>query len=249
MKTALITGASSGIGYATAELFAENNINVIICGRRTEKLDELEAKINKKVKVLKLVFDIKNKQDVFTAINSIPEEWKNIDILINNAGNAHGLSSIQDGDTKDWDNMIDTNVKGLLYVSKAVMPLMISNKKGHIINIGSIAGKEVYPQGNVYNASKFAVDALNNAMRIDLNKEGIKVSSINPGAVETDFSVVRFKGDKERADKVYQGFQPLIAEDIAETILYVVNCPAHVNISDLTILPTDQASATIINKK
>ncbi len=247
-KIALITGASSGIGKATAKLFAENNIDLIICGRRKDKLLELEKELGKKVAVHVLSFDVSNKEEVFSQINSLPANWQNIEILLNNAGNAHGLSSFQDGSLGDFEAMIDINVKGLLYVSKAVLPMMLAQPKGHIINIGSIAGKEVYPNGNVYCASKHAVDALNSGMRMDLNKTNVKVSVINPGLVETEFSVVRFKGDEERAKKVYEGFQPLKPEDIADVILFAVTRPWHVNISDLIILPTAQASATIVNK-
>ena len=248
-KTALITGATSGIGRATALLLAENNFNLIICGRRKERLDELETEIGNKAEILKLSFDVSKRSEVEKALASVPEKWKNIDLLLNNAGNAHGLSPIQEGDVDDWEAMIDINVKGLLYVSRIILPIMTSRGQGHVINIGSIAGKEVYPNGNVYCASKFAVDALSNAMRFDLNKYGIKVSEINPGMVETEFSKVRFKGDDQRASNVYQGLKPLSADDIADIILFVVTRPAHVNISDLTVLPTAQASATIVKRE
>jgi len=246
-KIAFITGATSGIGRATALLLAQHNFDIIATGRRSERLQELEAQIIN-VRVKTLTFDVRDKAAVQAAIAGLPDDWKNIDVLLNNAGNAHGLSPIQNGDEQDWEMMLDINVKGLLYVSKEIMPLMINRKKGHIINIGSIAGKEVYANGNVYCASKFAVDALSQGMRIDLNKEGIKVSEINPGLVHTEFSEVRFKGDSDRAATVYQGFQPLLAEDIADLILFMVTRPAHVNIADVIILPTAQASATTVNK-
>jgi NADP-dependent 3-hydroxy acid dehydrogenase YdfG len=247
-RTVFITGATSGIGKATAILFAENGFNIIICGRRKERLKELQEQLSQKVKVFSLCFDVSKKEEVVYAINSLPEQFKHIDILVNNAGNAHGLSPIDKGCVEDWDNMIDINVKGLLYVTKAIVPYMVKANNGHIINIGSIAGKEVYTNGNVYNASKFAVDALGKGMLMDLNPYGIKVSNINPGLVETEFSLVRFKGDNERASNVYKGYQPLTAEDVAATIFWVANQPKHVNVSDLTILPIAQASATIVNK-
>ena len=247
-KIALITGATSGIGMATAKLFAEKGFNLILCGRRLERLEQLESSLNKLTKVTSLQFDVRDKIEVFKAIDSLPKEFKEIDFLINNAGNAHGLSTIQDGDIDDWDAMIDINVKGLLYVSKAVLPIMTERNGGFIVNIGSIAGKEVYPNGNVYCASKHAVDALNKAMRIDLNKFNIRVSGIHPGAVETEFSDVRFKGDSEKAKSVYKGFNALQAEDIADIIHFVVTRPYHVNIEDLVVFPTAQASATILNK-
>lgn len=248
-KTALITGATSGIGRATAELFAKNGINLILCGRRTERLDRMQSDLGKHVTVHTLNFDVRDKDAVFDAIRSLPEGFSNIDILINNAGNAHGLNSIEEGNTDDWDAMLDINVKGLLYVSRAILPKMVEKRSGHVINIGSIAGKEVYPNGNVYCASKYAVDAINQGMRLDLNQYGIRVGAINPGLVETEFSVVRFKGDDARADKVYQGFKPLQPEDIADIIHFVVTRPYHVNISDLVVLATAQASATIVNKR
>ncbi len=248
-KVAFITGATSGIGKATAELFAKNGIDLIICGRRKDRLLELKEVLGKQVRVNILCFDVANKDAVFKAINTLPKEFAEIDILINNAGNAHGLSSIEDGTISDWDAMIDINVKGLLYVSKAIIPIMKDKKAGHIINIGSIAGKEVYANGNVYCASKHAVDALNQGMRIDLNAYGIRVGAINPGLVETEFSNVRFKGDDERADNVYKGFKPLVAHDIADIIHFVVTRPYHVNIADLLVFPTAQASATVLNKE
>lgn len=248
-KTALITGASSGIGMATAKIFARNGINLILCGRRQERLDTLKNELNSLCNIHILNFDVRNKKDVFLKIKSLPKVFSTIDILINNAGNAHGLDNIQEGNLEDWDAMIDINVKGLLYVSKAVLPTMLLSQSGHIINIGSTAGKEVYPKGNVYCASKYAVDAINQGMRIDLNGKGIKVGAINPGMVATEFSEVRFKGDTKKATKIYQGFTPLQAKDIAEIIWFTVTRPAHVNIADLTVMALDQASSTIVNKK
>lgn len=247
-KIVFITGATSGIGRSTAKLLAKD-YNLILCGRRQERLDELQKELSTITDIFTLNFDVKDKEAVSNAINSLPANWTNIDILINNAGNAHGLGAIQNGSLEDWDNMIDINVKGLLYVSKAIFPNMVERKSGHIVNIGSIAGKEVYPNGNVYCASKFAVDALNNGMRLDLNAFNIKVTSINPGMVETEFSLVRFKGDAEKAASVYKGLEALKPEDIAETIAFVISRPAHVNLSDITIFPTAQASATLINRK
>ena len=247
-QTALITGATSGIGMATARHFAKNNINLIICGRRSEKLQELQQELSPLTKVHTLKFDIRYKEEVQKAISSLPIDFKHIDILINNAGNAHGLNSIQEGNIDDWDTMIDGNVKGLLYVSKAIIPQMVNRNNGFILNIGSIAGKEVYPNGNVYCASKFAVNALNKGMRIDLNRHNIRVSAIHPGLVETEFSDVRFKGDRNKAKTVYQGYKALQSEDIADIIYFVISRPYHVNIEDLVVYPTAQASASIINK-
>ncbi|MDX1285170.1 MAG: SDR family NAD(P)-dependent oxidoreductase [Draconibacterium sp.] len=249
MKTALITGATSGIGKATASAFAREGINLILCGRREERLAELKKELSKRVAVHTLSFDVRDKEVVFEKINSLPEKFQKIDILINNAGNAHGLNPIQDGNIDDWDMMLDINVKGLLYVSKAIFPKMISQGTGHIINIGSTAGKEVYPNGNVYCASKYAVDALNQAMRIDLNKHGIRVGAVNPGLTQTEFSEVRFKGDTEKAKSVYEGFQALRPEDIADIIRFVVTRPYHVNIADLVVMPTAQANSTTVNKE
>jgi 3-hydroxy acid dehydrogenase/malonic semialdehyde reductase len=248
-KTALITGASSGIGMATAKVFARNGINLILCGRRQERLNELKSELTSFCNIHTLNFDVRDKKEVFFKIESLPEGFSDIDILINNAGNAHGLDPIQDGNVEDWEAMIDINVKGLLYVSKAILPKMLQKERGHIINIGSTAGKEVYPRGNVYCASKYAVDAINQGMRIDLNGKGIKVGAINPGMVATEFSEVRFKGNTEKASKVYQGFTPLQAQDIAEIIWFTVTRPSHVNIADLTVMALDQASSTIVNKK
>ncbi len=245
-KIALISGASAGIGYAIAELLANNNFDLIITGRRKERLEILKSKLEKttKSKVICLCFDIREKQEVFNAIETLPQEFKKIDVLVNNAGLASGLCLIQDGDIEDWEKMIDTNIKGLLYLTRAVSPLMIENKKGHIVNIGSLAGKEVYPNGNVYCATKHAVDALTKAMRIDMLPYGIKVSQVAPGLVETEFSIVRFHGDKERADNVYKNLKPLRPDDIADAVLYVVTRPEHVCINDMLITPTAQASST-----
>jgi len=245
-KIALVTGASSGIGMATSKALAEQGINLIICGRRKERLTALQTELSAKVKITTLCFDVRNSKEVFEAINSLPEEWKAIDILVNSAGNAHGLSPIQDGDIADWDNMIDGNVQGLLYVSKAVMPVMVSRKKGHIVNISSVAGKQTYMNGAVYCASKKAVEAISEGMRLDLTQFGIKITNIAPGAVETEFSVVRFKGDAEKAAKVYEGFAPLHAEDIANAIVYAVQAPAHVTIADMTIYASAQAAPSTI---
>ncbi|ADV48553.1 Serine 3-dehydrogenase [Cellulophaga algicola DSM 14237] len=248
-KTVLITGATSGIGKSTAILFAANNYNVVLCGRRQERLNALKQELGKETKVHTLNFDVRDKAAVFEAIESLPSDFTDIDILVNNAGNAHGLDTIDQGNTDDWDAMLDINVKGLLYVSKAIIPKMIAKKAGHIINIGSTAGKEVYPKGNVYCASKHAVDAITKGMLMDLNPYGIRVGAVNPGLVETEFSKVRFKGDEHKAENVYKGFQPLKPEDIADIIYFVVTRPYHVNIADLIVMPTAQASATIVNKK
>jgi len=246
--TAFITGATSGIGKATATLFAKNNIRLVLCGRRKERLEALQSELSALTDVTTLQFDVRNKEHVFNAINSLPDNFSNIDILVNNAGNAHGLSTLQDGDTDDWDAMLDINVKGLLYVSKAIIPKMIERNSGFVVNIGSVAGKEVYPNGNVYCASKHAVNALNKSMRIDLNKFNIRVAAIHPGAVETEFSEVRFKGDSEKAKSMYSGYKASQAEDIADIIHFVVTRPYHVNIEDLIVYPTAQATATIMNK-
>ena len=247
-QTAFITGATSGIGKATAEIFAKNNIRLILCGRRAERLKELKEELSKLTEVTTLQFDVRDRFDVADQIANLPKDFQQIDILINNAGNAHGLSAIQDGSIDDWDAMLDINVKGLLYVSRAIIPQMTTRNSGFIVNIGSIAGKEVYPNGNVYCASKHAVNALNKAMRIDLNKHNIRVSGIHPGAVETEFSEVRFKGDIQKAAKVYTGYKALQAEDIADIIHFVITRPYHVNIEDLVVYPTAQASPTIMNK-
>ena len=247
-KIALITGATSGIGKATAERFAAEGIHLIICGRRMERLLKLQEELSAKTKVHISCFDIRNKEEVFESIVNLPDEFSNIEILINNAGNAHGLDPIENGNVEDWDAMIDINIKGLLYITKAVLNNMVRQKTGHIINIGSTAGKEVYPNGNVYCASKHAVDALNQGMRIDLNQYGIRVGAVNPGMVETEFSEVRFKGDLEKASVVYKGFEALQAKDIADIIYFVISRPYHVNIADLTVMSTAQASSTIVNR-
>ena len=247
-KTVLITGATSGIGKSTAYRLADSKMNLIICGRRGEVLDKIREDLSKLTSIITLCFDVSDNNQVKKAIEGLPNEFKQIDILINNAGNAHGLDKIQDGNVEDWDNMIDSNVKGFLYVAKAVIPRMVQNSSGHIINIGSLAGREVYEKGNVYCATKHAVNAISKGMRIDLNKHNIKVSEINPGLVETNFSKVRFKGDAI-ADTVYQGYKALQAEDIAEIIEFVISRPDHVNLADVLILPQDQATSSIINKK
>lgn len=248
MKTVLITGATSGIGRATARAFAKNNFKVIICGRREDRLAELQDELMQRTEVHTLLFDVRDKKNVAESIATLPEDFAQIDVLINNAGNAHGLDPIQTGNLDDWDDMVDINLKGLLYVSKAIIPGMVDRRKGHIINIGSIAGKEVYAMGNVYCATKHAVDALTKGMLIDLNAYGIRVGAVHPGMVATEFSEVRFKGDPERAENVYKGFEPLQAEDVADVIHFVVSRPYHINISDLVILPTAQASATLVNR-
>ncbi|MFC3416874.1 SDR family NAD(P)-dependent oxidoreductase [Algoriphagus hitonicola] len=247
-KIALVTGATSGIGKACALILAKNAYHLIVTGRRTDRLEQLKKEVPEGIEVLPLTFDVRDKEAVFNLLENLPEPWKNIDILINNAGNAHGLDPIQTGNTDDWDAMMDINVKGLLYVSKAVIPGMCERKSGTIINIGSIAGKEVYPNGNVYCGSKHAVDAITKGMRIDLNPFGIKVIGIHPGLVETEFSLVRFKGDQDRAEKIYEGYEPLLAQDIAEIVEFCVNRPPHVVLADIVVLPTAQASATLVIK-
>lgn len=249
-KTIFITGATSGFGQACAHTFANENHRLIITGRRADRL-ESEAKVLKekyKIEVLTLNFDVRDRDAVKAAIDSLPQPWKNIDILINNAGLAAGSDPLQDGNPDDWEAMIDTNVKGLLYVTKNIFPLLLGSLCPHIVNIGSIAGKEVYAKGNVYCATKFAVDALTRGMRIDMLSHGIKVSQVAPGAAETEFSQVRFKGDLEAAANVYKGYTPLSAEDIASAVLWVTNLPLHVNINDLVIMPTAQASPGYIYK-
>ncbi|UTA69951.1 SDR family NAD(P)-dependent oxidoreductase [Emticicia sp. 21SJ11W-3] len=248
-RIALITGATSGIGKATAIAFANSGIDLIICGRRQERLDSLKDYLSAKVKVTTLKFDVSNKVEVVNAINSLPDEWRAIDILVNNAGNAHGLSPIQDGDTDDWDAMIDGNVQGLLYVSRAIIPGMVERQAGHIINLSSVAGKYTYANGAVYCASKAAVEALSEGMRLDLTQHGIKITNIAPGAVETEFSLVRFKGDTARAEKVYEGFEPIQPEDVADAILYAVNTPARVTIADIVLYAKAQSAPTVIHRK
>jgi hypothetical protein len=250
-KIVFITGATSGIGKACAEKFASENYNLIITGRRIQRLDELKEQLEKihGIKVMALCFDIQKRAEVFNAVDNLPEEWKQVDILINNAGLALGRDSFDNADIDDWDTMMHTNVDGLLYISRAVLPAMISNKKGHIINLGSIAGKDVYENGNIYCASKFAVDAISRSMRIDLLKYGIKVTAINPGAVETEFSLVRFKGDEGKANAAYEGYIPLTAADIADSIFYCASLPAHVCINDLTITCLQQAGIYYFQKK
>ena len=247
--TAFITGATAGFGKATSELLAQNAYNLIITGRRADRLAELKKNLEQfGVQVLALNFDVRNNSEVEKAVNSLPENWKKIDVLVNNAGLAVGLNHIQDGVLDDWERMIDTNIKGLLYVTRAVSPLMIEQNQGHIVNICSIAGKEVYENGNVYCATKHAVDALSKAMRIDMLKHNIKVTNICPGAAETEFSLVRFKNDTKKAKQPYVGIEPLTGEDIARTILFVISQPKHVCINDLLIMPTAQANGTNFNR-
>ena len=246
-KLVFITGATSGIGEATANLLC-NNYNLILCGRREDRLMNLSTRLSEKTSVKTLSFDVRNKDEVSEKIKSLDGKWKDIDFLINNAGNAHGMDYIFDGDSDDWDKMIDINVKGLLYVSKEILKTMVYNKRGHVINIGSIAGKEVYSKGNIYCASKFAVDAISRGMRIDLNHKNIKVSQVNPGLVNTEFSKVRFKNNIEKIDNVYKGMTPLTADDIAEVINFIINRSDNVNISDVTILPKAQASSTVVKR-
>ena len=247
-KIALITGATSGIGKACALTLAKMGYDIIATGRRKERLDDLEKELDGKVRFLPLVFDVRDRERVGEILGNLPADWSAVDVLINNAGNAHGLDPIQTGNLDDWDAMLDINVKGLLYVSKAIIPRMTERKSGIIINIGSIAGKEVYPNGNVYCGSKHAVDAITKGMRIDLNPFGIKVIGIHPGMVETEFSLVRFKGDEKRAETVYQGFTPLYAQDIADIVAFAVNRPPHVVLADIVVLPTAQGAATLVKK-
>ena len=248
MKTALITGATSGIGKATAALFANQGFKLVICGRRTEVLEELKAELSQFTEVFTLSFDQRIFSEVQNAILSLPENFKNIDILINNAGNAHGLEPLSEGNIEDWDAMIDGNVKGLLYVSKLIIPGMKAQNSGHIVNISSVAARQTYANGVVYCASKKAVDVISDGMRLELTEFGIKVTNIQPGLVETEFSKVRFKGDEERANTVYQGYKALEAKDIADAISYCVNAPKHVAISDLTIYPSAQSEPRTVYK-
>jgi 3-hydroxy acid dehydrogenase / malonic semialdehyde reductase len=249
-KLALITGATAGFGEACAYKFAENGYNLILNGRRIERLNSLKDKLQKlfKVNIYLLPFDVRNKEQVLSSLEKLPQEWRSIDVLVNNAGLALGRDLIHEGNTEDWDTMLDTNVKGLLYVTRGVVPWMIENKKGHIINLGSIAGKEVYERGNVYCASKFAVDALTKSMRVDLLEHQIKVTSINPGAAETEFSLVRFKGNEEASKKIYEGYTPLTAKDVADVVYFVTTLPPHVCVNELSITSTQQASAVYFNK-
>lgn len=251
MGIVLITGATAGFGKAIAIKFAEHGYDVIINGRRTDRLAALEEEIKKTfdTKVFTLPFDVRKREDVETALNSLPHEWKNVDILVNNAGLAQGLSTIQEGNVDDWEVMIDTNIKGLLYVSRVIMPWMVERNKGHIINIGSIAGKEAYHRGNIYCATKFAVDAISKSMRIDMLLHGIKVTAINPGAAETEFSLVRFKGDEERAKITYKDYEPLKAEDIADVVYFAASRPPHVVLNDIVITPLAQANTSYLIKK
>ena len=248
-KTIFITGATSGIGKATAEIFAKQGHRLIICGRRKEVLDNLQIQLSNFTDVYSLVFDVRNQQEVQNAINSLPEDWKNIDVMVNNAGNAHGLEPISDANISDWDAMMDGNVKGLLYVSQPIIKLMKANNSGHIVNISSVAARQTYANGTVYCASKKAVDVISEGMRLELTEFGIKVTNVQPGAVETDFSKVRFKGDEERAATVYAGYEPLIAEDIADAISYCVNAPDRVSIAEICIYPKAQAEPRTIFRK
>lgn len=248
MKTALITGATSGIGKATAQALAPNH-RLILCGRNEQKLTEVMHELAAVTEVITLAFDVSNKKDTFDAIASLPQNWQTIDVLINNAGNAHGLATFQEASLDDLEAMIDINVKGIIYVTKAVLPYMMNKQSGHIVNLSSIAGKEAYQNGTIYCASKAAVEAFSKGLRFDLLSEGIKVTNVAPGAVQTDFSLVRFKGDSDKASNVYKGYTPLVAEDIANAIEYIINQPEHVQIADITVFPKAQASATTIHKK
>jgi 3-hydroxy acid dehydrogenase / malonic semialdehyde reductase len=247
-KIAFITGATSGIGKACALSLAKEGFAIIACGRRKERLVELEKELPQKTPYKYLVFDVRNKDEVYAAIDSLPKEWQEIEVLINNAGNAHGLAPIHEGNEDDWDAMMDINVKGLLYVSKKIIPGMVDRKSGQVINVGSSAAKDIYPKGNVYCGSKAAVDAITEGMRKDLNPYGIRVVGIHPGLVETEFSLVRFKGDKEKSEKVYQGFEALTAEDVADIITFAITRPKRVVLADILVYPLAQASTTIFNK-
>ncbi|PZU86949.1 MAG: NAD(P)-dependent oxidoreductase [Chryseobacterium sp.] len=249
MKTIFITGATSGIGKATAILLAQQKNRLILCGRNKTVLEELQTELSKETEIFTLSFDVRNSDEVFSAINSLPENWKNIDVLINNAGNAHGLDPISDGNIDDWNSMMDGNVKGLLYVSQPIIKLMKEKQNGQIINISSVAARQTYANGVVYCASKKAVDVISEGMRIELTEFGIRVTNIQPGAVETDFSKVRFKGDSERASSVYAGYEALKAEDIADAIAYCINVPERISVSDMTIYPKAQAEPRTIYRK
>lgn len=246
-KIAFITGSTSGIGYSISKVLAKDYA-LILCGRRKKRLNKIKDELSKLTDVYTLCYDIRDNESLKKSFNSLPNKWKKIYILVNNAGNAHGMDLIHEGNVTDWDAMIDINVKGLLYVSKLIIPIMIKSNQGIIINIGSIAGKEIYPKGNVYCASKYAVDAITKGMQVDLNNYNIKVSSVNPGLVETEFALVRFKGDKEKANLVYDGIKPLTPDDVAEVIYFIINRPDNVNISDITMFPKNQASSTVINR-
>ncbi len=248
-KIALITGATSGIGEATARILAKNGYDIIITGRRNERLEELKKEFLQYADVHTLCYDVRNKDEVFKAVASLEGKWKKIDALINNAGLAVGLGPVHDGVIDDWDRMIDTNIKGVLYMLKAVSPIMIENNAGHIINISSIAAKEVYLNGNVYCGTKHALDSITGSIRMELLPHHIRVTSINPGMVETEFSLVRFKGDEERADNVYKNVDPLKAEDVADVILYCLNCPPHMNLHEVVVMPSAQASVRMVRKK
>lgn len=249
MKTIFITGATSGIGKSTAELLAKQGNRIIICGRRAEVLEAVKSELSQYAEIFSLTFDVRNLDEVEAAINSLPENWKDIDVLVNNAGNAHGLDPLSAGKTDDWDSMIDGNVKGLLYVSKMIIPTMKTKNLGHVINISSVAARQTYANGVVYCATKKAVDVISEGMRLELTEFGIRVTNIQPGAVETDFSMVRFKGDSEKAANVYAGYEPLKAEDIADAIAYCINAPKHVTISDMTIYPSAQSEPRTIYRK
>jgi 3-hydroxy acid dehydrogenase/malonic semialdehyde reductase len=250
-RIALITGASAGIGLACAELFAESSIDLILFARRKEKLSDLASALENKFKIRTLIYecDVRNYNQVNEIITNLPDDWKNVDVLVNNAGKALGLSKIQDGELSDWEEMIDTNIKGLLYMSRCVLPGMVQRGSGEVINIGSIAGNEVYPNGNVYCGTKSAVHMISKSMNIDLNGTGVRVTNIAPGLVETEFSEVRFHGDSEKAKTVYKGYKPLEGKDVADVALFCINLPKHVNIQNIVVTPTDQASTTIVNKK
>lgn len=248
-KVALVTGATSGIGRATCILLSQEGFDIIACGRREDRLKSLASELDSAAAYQYLVFDVRNREEVVKQIGSLQGRWTEIDLLVNNAGNAHGLAPVHEGDAQDWDAMLDINVKGLLYVTRAVIPGMIQRASGQIINVGSIAGKEVYQSGNVYCASKFAVDALSTGLRKELYNKGIRVGQVCPGLVETEFSMVRFKGDESRAAGVYKGYTPLTAFDVADAILYMATRPPHVNVGDMLLLPADQASSTEVNRR
>lgn len=247
-RIALITGATAGIGEATARLLAKNSFKLVLCGRRKERLEELRHELSRETQIFCLSFDVRVNKEVQQSLRSLPPEWKDIDVLVNSAGGAHGLDPLQSGNTDDWDAMIDSNVKGLLYVTREILPGMVARKTGHVINIGSIAGREIYGNGNVYCASKFAVDAITRGMRIDVNAAGIKVTAINPGLVETEFSLVRFKGDSDKAAVPYKGITPLRGADVADLILFAVTRPANVVVADMVVFPVAQASVTVVNR-